>query len=133
MRATITVVAADASSSDADADKEMEAMESGEAMDAEPEIEPEPEPVTVTSEIRDFALQNLTIEVGTTVTWVNRDPVSHTSTSGVPGWPSGLWDSELLSADASFSHTFSETGEFEFFCIPHNSFMKATVTVVDAS
>jgi plastocyanin len=150
MRATITVVAANTATDTTtdDAADEVAATDDSEATgdsggDGETvkvtdevtfEIQPaaEPEPVTVSVDIIDFQHQDLTIEVGTTVTWTNRDTVSHTTTSGTPLSPNGLWDSELLSNGATFSHTFDETGDFAFFCIPH-SFMKATVTVIESS
>jgi plastocyanin len=33
-----------------------------------------------------------TISVGTTFKWINKDNVTHTVTSGVPGTPSGVFD-----------------------------------------
>ncbi len=147
MRATITVVAAnaatDTTTDDAagviedtatgDSGGDGETVKVTEEVAIEIQAAAEPEPVTVSVDIINFQHQDLTIEVGTTVTWTNRDPVAHTTTSGAPASPNVLWDSGLLSSGATFSHTFDETGEFEFFCIPHNSFMKATVTVMDSS
>lgn len=86
-----------------------------------------PQPVVM--EIRDFRFQDLTVPVGTTVTWVNRDPEEHSSTSGTAAAPDGRWDSKAISPGASFSHTFTEAGSFPYFCIYHVN-MKATVTVV---
>ena len=76
----------------------------------------------------DFTLETLSVSTGTTLTWTNRDGPSHTTTSGVPGSPGGEWNSEVLRSGSSFSFTFTEPGEFQYFCGIH-SFMMATVTV----
>ncbi len=73
------------------------------------------------------------IQVGSTVTWVNKDPVVHTSTEGPGPQPSDpVWDSPKLGLGQQFSFTFNEAGEFQYFCIPHPTFMVATITVVEA-
>ncbi len=90
-----------------------------------------PEPVAVSSDIVNFTLENLTIEVGTTVKWTNRDVVPHTSTSGVSPMRDGIWDSLNLSTNGMFSFTFDEVGEFPYWCTVH-PFMTATVTVVES-
>ena len=83
------------------------------------------------SDIVDFILQDLTIEVGTGVLWTNRDISSPTSTSGKLGGITGIWDSRSLSTGRSFSFTFNQTGTFPYFCEIH-PFMQATVTVVES-
>ncbi len=90
-----------------------------------------PEPVAVSSDIVDFKLENLAIEVGTTVEWTNRDVVPHTSTSGVSPMRDGTWDSLNLSTNGRYSFTFDEAGEFPYWCTVH-PFMTATVTVVES-
>jgi plastocyanin len=78
-----------------------------------------------------FRLQDLTIEVGTTVKWVQQDASTHTSTSGTPpNSLSGVWDSGLLTQGQSFTFTFTTAGTFPFFCEVHPA-MAATVTVTD--
>ena len=84
------------------------------------------------SDIADFVLQDLTIEVDTTVIWTNLDVSPHTSTSGQPDGITGVWNSELLTTDSSFSFTFNQTGTFLYFCAIHPSFMQASVTVVES-
>lgn len=81
-------------------------------------------------ESRQIVMQNLrygttTLEVarGTTVTWINRDAVAHTVTSG-----DGVFDSALIDAGESWSRTFTEAGTFAYYCTPH-PFMKATIIV----
>ena len=95
-------------------------------------VPPEESP-TITSEIFDFQLEDLVITIGTTVTWINKDPVAHTSTQG-PGprvAMDALWDSPNLNLNNEFSFTFTDTGEFIYFCRFHDS-MVATITVVEA-
>ena len=67
--------------------------------------------------------------VGTTITWVNLDSSLHTTTSGLPGSATDLFDSGSLSQNGKFSFTFTEAGKFDYFCEFHPSLMTATVTV----
>src|SRR5262245_50378094 len=64
------------------------------------------------------------VNVGDTVTWKNFDSTFHTSTSGEAGVSNGLWDSSFLGDNQSFSHTFDTPGTFNYYCIPHSSFMQ---------
>lgn len=66
-----------------------------------------------------------TVSVGTVVTWVNHDDVSHTTTGG-----SGqeTWDSGALSKDGSFTHTFSVPGTYQYLCSIHPN-MHGTIVV----
>ncbi len=90
---------------------------------------PSPMPSAVTSEIVALTLESLTVPVGTTVTWVNRDSVAHTTTAGTPpNNLSGEWDSGPLSNGQSFSVTLTEPGTFPYFCRIHPR-MTASVTV----
>ena len=82
------------------------------------------------SDIVDFVLQDLTIEVGTNVIWTNLDVSPHTATSGQPDDITGIWSSGPLATGSSFSFTFNQTGTFLYFCTIHPS-MQASVTVVD--
>ena len=61
--------------------------------------------------------------VGTTVTWVNDDAVIHTVTD-----VDGQFDSGFLGSGEGFSFTFTEPGEYEYFCQPH-PWMRARVIV----
>ena len=65
-----------------------------------------------------FTPQNVTIHVGDTVrwTWVGS---GHSSTSGTPGNPDGLWDSGVQNSGFVFTHTFTAPGTFNYFCSPH--------------
>jgi len=67
-----------------------------------------------------FIPNTVTIDVGSTVTWINDDTAAHTSTSGsAADGPDGNWDSSLVIAGSSFSNTFDEAGAFPYFCMVH--------------
>ena len=83
------------------------------------------------SDIKNVKLEDLTIEVGTTVVWTQRDNNVHTTTSGTPENPTGLWDSDPMRKGDTFEHTFTQAGTFPYFCEIHGSIMTATVTVVE--
>ena len=67
-----------------------------------------------------FVPSMVTIDVGGEVTWENNDTAAHTITSGTPtGGPDGHFDSSLVMAGSTFSHTFDEAGSFDYFCMVH--------------
>ena len=67
-----------------------------------------------------FSPANITINAGDTVEWPNVDTAAHTVTSGSPAdGPSGVFDSSLLMADATFAFTFEDAGEYDYFCMVH--------------
>jgi len=86
---------------------------------------PVPAASSASVEIKEFnfAPKVLTVERGTTVTWINHDEESHTITS-----TKGAFGSTGLSNDESFSQTFTEAGRYEYFCALHPH-MKAVVIV----
>ncbi|MDH3298505.1 MAG: cupredoxin family copper-binding protein [Gemmatimonadota bacterium] len=78
--------------------------------------------------IKDFAFEpaEVTVQAGTTVTWVNcaePDEPAHTTTAD-----QGAWNSPLLPPGASFTHTFSQAGSFPYHCEPH-PFMTGSIVV----
>ena len=76
-----------------------------------------------------FTPKDLTINVGDTVEWVWASN-HHSSTSGTPGNPDGMWDSGINNSGFVFSHTFSAAGTFPYYCTPHGSSgMVGSVTV----
>ena len=78
-----------------------------------------------------FIPSTVTIPMGGTVTWENNDTAAHTSTAGsATEGPSGVFDSSLIMAGSSFSHTFDEAGTFDYFCMVH-PWMAGTVIVED--
>jgi plastocyanin len=72
----------------------------------------------------------INVTEGDTVTWVNVDFDPHTITSGTFGGDDAgdEFDSGYMGPQASFSHTFEDTGEFEYFCALHPN-MVGTVIV----
>ncbi len=82
-----------------------------------------PNEVEITIESFAYHPVDLTIPVGTIVTWTNKDSVPHTSTSD-----DALWDSGRLSQGASFTRTFDQAGSFSYHCSVHTS-IRGTITV----
>jgi aldose sugar dehydrogenase len=68
------------------------------------------------------------VSVGATVTWTNNDTQPHTATSGENATPDGRFDSGILAPRADFEHTFTEAGEYPYFCLLHPN-MVGTVSV----
>jgi plastocyanin len=60
-----------------------------------------------------FQPAELTVKVGTTVTWTNHDDIPHTVVSA------GKFRSKTLDTDDSFSFTFTAAGEYKYFCSLH--------------
>lgn len=102
--------------------------------------------VEMTDDLR-FDPATRRVERGATVEWVNAGEVQHTVTadagaipSGAAYFASGGFDSEraarndieggLVGPDGRYEHTFETTGEFGYYCIPHEgSGMTGTVVV----
>jgi plastocyanin len=61
-----------------------------------------------------FAPPALTIAVGTTVKWLNRDDIPHTVVE-----KNKSFRSKALDTDDSYSFTFSTPGTFDYFCSLH--------------
>jgi plastocyanin len=81
-----------------------------------------------------FSPSSVTIRPGDQVRWTFSS-AGHTTTSGSPGMPNGIWDSGLRPQGATFTHTFNSAGTFAYYCTPHGGCcgMVGTVTVVNAS
>src|ERR1700731_2061326 len=60
-----------------------------------------------------FTPAELTVKVGTTVTWTNHDDIPHTIVSA------GKFRSKALDTDNSFSFTFTAAGDYKYFCSLH--------------
>ena len=69
-----------------------------------------------------FEPQELIVKTGTEITWENNHNVVHTIVS------SGLFESEVLNKGESFSFTFTNPGEYNYYCGIHPS-MTGTVLV----
>ena len=61
-----------------------------------------------------FGPATLTVAVGTTVTWTNRDDIPHTIVS-----TDKVFKSKVLDTDEKFSFTFSKAGTYPYFCSIH--------------
>jgi plastocyanin len=70
-----------------------------------------------------FAPNPVTVAVGGSVTWVNNDNTTHTSTAN-----GGSWNSGSLAPGRTFTMTFSSAGTFTYRCTIHPG-MTGTVTV----
>jgi plastocyanin len=74
-----------------------------------------------------FNPQQITIKVGTTVTWTDKDNVQHTVTS-LSG-PASFNSGPLTASGGTFHFTFSQAGTYSYHCMIHPSMM-ATIVVV---
>ena len=82
-----------------------------------------------------------TVKVGTTVTWRDDEPITHTVTSGrfegvdeTTGLrssqdPDGTFEAKLDGKGKTFSFTFEKPGTYTYYCDIHQG-MNATITVV---
>ena len=75
-----------------------------------------------------FSPSSVTIHPGDTVRW-NFSSSGHSTTSGNPGMPNGIWDSGIRGQGAIFSRTFNTVGTFPYFCTPHGQCCGMTGTV----
>jgi plastocyanin len=70
-----------------------------------------------------FDPKEVTIKVGDTVTWLNKDAPQHDVVA-----ENGEFKSDLLELDATFSFTFAQAGTFPYYCSVHPG-MTGTVVV----
>jgi plastocyanin len=80
-----------------------------------------------------FSPNPIQVSVGTTVTWTNNDSQPHTVTSGSNGQPDDKFNSSpnfnpLLNPGQTFSFTFTQAGNYPYFCMLHPN-MVGTVSV----
>ena len=76
-----------------------------------------------------FLPSEVTVSVGDTVTWSNDSSVIHTVTGGNSNdGPDGTFDSQIIIGGGSFSQTFPELGQYQYFCSVH-PWMTGTVLV----
>ena len=63
-----------------------------------------------------FTPSEINIAPNATVVWINDDSIMHSVTSGKPReGPTGEFDSGMIQADDSFSHTFSKIGAYDYY------------------
>ncbi len=70
-----------------------------------------------------FPRSRIEIDAGTTITWVNEDPLVHTVTA-----TDGRFDSGNIQPGERWSYTFTTPGTYNFLCTPH-PFMTGIVIV----
>ena len=75
-----------------------------------------PQPTTAEVKVDNFSFgpATLTVAVGTTVTWTNRDDIPHTVVS-----TEKVFKSKVLDTDEKFSFTFDKAGTYPYFCSIH--------------
>lgn len=74
-----------------------------------------------------FVPKSLTVNVGATVTWTNRDDIPHVVVS-----TQKKFSSPVLDTDQAFSFTFKQPGSYPYFCKIHPT-MTGTIIVVEKS
>jgi plastocyanin len=75
-----------------------------------------PQPTSAEVKVDNFSFgpASLTVAVGTTVTWTNRDDIPHTVVS-----TDKVFKSKVLDTDEKFSFTFDKAGTYPYFCSVH--------------
>ena len=58
-----------------------------------------------------FQPQKITVKVGTTINWINKDPVFHSVVSDT-----GLFHSGMLAIGQMYSYTFDQPGTYPYYC-----------------
>lgn len=68
-----------------------------------------------------FTPPKIDVSTGTKVVWENDDKVSHTITSGTPAadYSGTMFDSSLMRPSTTFSYTFLNPGNFDYYCQVH--------------
>ncbi|HEX2865311.1 MAG TPA: cupredoxin family copper-binding protein [Deinococcales bacterium] len=77
----------------------------------------------VTMQDFNFSPANLTVAVGTTVTFTNQGSASHSATAN-----DGSFDTGVLASGKSASVTFTKAGTFAYHCVIH-PMMTGSITV----
>ena len=85
--------------------------------------------VTVIAVDNSFREEQLTVRAGTTVEWTNRGRSNHdiVPVDGTDGWGIGL---EAFASGAVYSHTFSESGTYGYYCTVHGTKTAGMIGVV---
>lgn len=95
---------------------------------------------TVSLKLLQFSPKTLSVKAGTTVTWSEDEPITHTVTSGkVTGvdpntslrsgqTPDGMFDHKFAKQGDTFSYKFNTPGTYSYFCSIHFG-MNASITV----
>ena len=83
-----------------------------------PSVTAADQPAAANAEVKidnfSFGPQTVTVPVGATVTWVNRDDIPHTVVS-----TDGVFKSKVRDTDETFSYTFTKAGTYSYYCSVH--------------
>jgi plastocyanin len=83
-----------------------------------PSIRATDQPAGANAEVKidnfSFGPETLTVTVGMTVTWTNRDDIPHTVVS-----TDGVFKSKVRDTDEKFSYTFAKAGTYPYYCSVH--------------
>jgi len=82
------------------------------------------------------------VNAGDVITWTNEDSIPHTVTSGKgtslvkqlkesEGKPDGFFDSGIINPQESWSFTFSEPGQYTYYCTLH-PWVERSITVLES-
>jgi len=67
-----------------------------------------------------FSPDVVIVQVGDSVTWINKDSLAHTVTSGTAAdGPDGNFDSSVFMASFDFTVQFPQDGWYDYFCMLH--------------
>ena len=83
---------------------------------------------SVTIQNSSYQTEKLTIPLGSTVTWTNKDSYNHTVTS-----IDNVFDSGEIASGGTYSYRFDQTGTYGYFCKLHfqlNPTLKAQASIV---
>jgi len=88
------------------------------ALGKDPVVAAQQKPQTAEVRIDNFSFgpAALTVSVGSTVTWTNRDDIPHTVVSSDDP---KAFKSKVLDTDEKFSFTFTKAGTYAYFCSIH--------------
>jgi len=88
--------------------------------------------VTIKMKEIKFDPQNIIIDKGTKVTWVNNEDVVHyVNTDSHPGHTHQLgFNSKALNKGVTYSYTFDQAGAYPYHCSAHASQMTANIVVI---
>ena len=78
--------------------------------------QPKPQSAEVKIDNFSFGPTTLTVSVGSTVTWTNRDDIPHTVVSADDP---KVFKSKVLDTDEKISFTFTKAGTYSYFCSIH--------------
>ena len=83
-----------------------------------PSVTANDQPSTLNTEIKIdnfvFGPPTITVPVGATVTWTNKDDIPHTTVS-----TDGVFKSKVMDTDEKFSFTFTKAGTYSYYCSVH--------------